>query len=262
MRKKYPHYRYLYVLALRAGKIMMRDFGHAKFRLKSDGTPITGADNQINKMVVDSFAKDFPEVEVIGEEGSRYVSGADCRVFFDAIDATWDFSSGIPLFSFCIAVVVDGCPIISLIYDPVCQRMWHAILGEGVFLNGRKTKVSNHRQIQESRLCIIWWKDSPYCLGAVCTKAIKAGAKWINPVSIAYFGGLVASGNIEATIFPGQFPWEAAAMQLIVKEAGGKFTDIHGERVSFNSRRSVVCGHIASNGLMHEELVALVKSCQ
>jgi len=66
---------------------------------------------------------------------------------------------------------------------------------------------------------------------------------------------------LDATIFPGQDGWETAAMQVIIEEAGGKVTDIYGNKMVYGPK-SEISGHIASNGLIHDKLVALVQSCQ
>jgi len=72
---------------------------------------------------------------------------------------------------------------------------------------------------------------------------------------------LLASGRLEATIFPGQMGWETAAMQVIIEQAGGKVTDIFGKKISYGSKGEIN-GHITSNGFLHDKLVALVQSCQ
>src|SRR5262249_8391062 len=106
-----------------------------------------------------------------------------------------------------------------------------------------------------------WWKGSHYNLHIVCEKLMDAGVKWISHGSVAYFGGLVASGQVEATIFPGQKGWETAAMQLLVEEAGGKVTDIHGYEMRYGTDGEIE-GHIISNGMLHSELVRIVRECQ
>ena len=90
---------------------------------------------------------------------------------------------------------------------------------------------------------------------------MDAGAKWMNFASVAVFGGLIASGQIEASIFPGQKAWETGAMQVIVEEAGGKVTDIYGKPMRYGPNGEIE-GHIVSNGWIHDELVEIVRECQ
>lgn len=262
MRKKdYPDHPYLYELAIKAGEIIIKNFGNVKSETKKDGTPLTIADIAINELVVDSISRDFPDVSIISEEGNHEIGNVEYRVFCDPLDGTIPFCLGLPISTFCISVLKGNAPLIAFIYDPFCKRMWHAIKGKGSFLNGKKVKVSQFDQISGSNLCMIWWRNSRYNLNAVCAKLMEAKGNWINPASIAYPGGLVASGNLDGTIFPGQKGWETTAMHLIIEEAGGKVTDIFGKKMSYGPKGEIN-GHITSNGLIHDKLVALVQSCQ
>ncbi len=108
---------------------------------------------------------------------------------------------------------------------------------------------------------MVWWKGSSFSLHAVCAKLMDAVAIWGNPLTIAYYGGLLASGEQDATIFPGRKGWETAAMQLIAEEAGGRATDIHGNSLHYGPKGEIE-GHIISNGLIHDELIRIVGSCQ
>lgn len=260
-KKNYPDYTYLYRLAIKAGGIITKNFGKVKNKTKKDGTPLTIVDTAINELVVSSISRDFPHVSIIAEEGNYEVNNAEYRVFCDPLDGTIPFCLGIPISTFCISVLKDNAPLIAFIFDPFCNRIWHAIKGEGSFLNGKRVKVSQCGQISGSNLCMIWWRNSRYNLSAVCAKIMEAKGNWMNPSTIAIFGGLVASGNLDATIFPAQKGWETAAMQVIIEEAGGKVTDIFGKKLSYGPKGEIK-GHITSNGLIHDELVALVQSCQ
>ncbi len=260
---EYPDYICLRRLALKAGKIIVRNFGDGSRSAKEDGTPITLTDKIINQLVVEAISCDFPDVEVKGEEGCNNVDGAKYRVIFDPLDGTFPFLFGLPISSFCISVIETerGIPLVAVIYDPFCKRMWHAVRGEGAFLNGKPIRVSQRNCINGSVIGMIWWKNSPYHLNRVCDKLTGVGATCFNPLSIAILGGLIASGKMEATIFPGRNVWETPAMQLIVEEAGGKTTDIHGKEIRYGPDNTIQ-GHIVSNGLIHNELVAIVASCQ
>lgn len=258
--------KYLVLLAVQAGKVMQKNFRLGMERTcKDDNTPLTKTDTDINKLVVDWIRGDFPHIRVIGEEESLDVEGAEYTILCDPVDGTIPFCRGIPVSAFVMSVMRKNQPIAAVIYDPFMDRMWHATKGEGAFLRqpgGKKPiKVSTHSTLKSSNICMVWWKGSPFNLHAVCEKLMAAGVIWMNPCSIAYFGDILASGELDATIFPGSKGWETSAMQLIVEEAGGKATDIHGNPMRYGPNGEIN-GHIISNGLFHDELVRLVASCQ
>ncbi len=285
---EYPDARYLSVLASRCGEIMLKNFQLGmKKEWKSDETPLTASDEDINKLVLAGIGLSHPKVRVIGEEGSNDVTDAEYTVLCDPVDGTIPFCLGIPVSAFCISVIKGNEPLVAVIYDPFQKRMWVAEKGKGCQLHtgldcdiaeespdpsyapsndwfpclmgsGKPVTVSKHPTVHRSNICMVWWKGSDYELHDVCKGLMDAGAKWMNPCSIAYFGGLVASGELQATIFPGKNGWETAAMQLIVEEAGGKVTDIYGKPMQYGPKGEIR-GHIISNGLIHDELVAIVK---
>jgi fructose-1,6-bisphosphatase/inositol monophosphatase family enzyme len=260
-RERYPKLDYLRKLAFVAGKIITDNFGKVKSETKKDGTPLTVADTSINDLVIDNIYRDFPEVSIISEEGNHEVSSARYRVICDPLDGTIPFVMGLPISSFCISVLEGNTPLIGVIYDPFCKRMWHAIQGKGSFLNEEKIQVSQCSQVNDSQICLTWWKNSSYNMAKVCARLIEASATWINPLSGACLGGLIASGTLDGVIFPGQMGWETAAMQVIVEEAGGKVTDIYGNKMVYGSKGEIQ-GHIISNGFLHEKLVEIVAKCQ
>lgn len=260
MKNEYPSVQYLANLARRAGVIMKGAFCLGMDRsTKTDGTPLTKADTEINRLVLNWIQHDYPYVRVIAEEGSREVDGAEYTVLCDPIDGTIPFSRGIPISAFAISVIKDHQPLAAVIYDPFMDRMWTAVRGEGTCLNGKRVKVSEQAVIRGSYTCMVWWNGSAYHLHDVCKQLMDAGGIWMNPASIAYFGGLLASGEIDATIFPGPNGWETAAMHLIAEEAGGKATNIYGQPLQYGPNGEVK-GHVISNGLIHDDLVQLVQN--
>jgi fructose-1,6-bisphosphatase/inositol monophosphatase family enzyme len=229
--------------------------------VKGDNTPLTKSDTDINRLVIQSIERDYPHVRVIGEEENYEPADAEYTVLCDPVDGTIPFSRGVPISAFVISVIREHQPLAAVIYDPFQGRMWHAMKGCGTYLNDRMVRVSEHRSLKRSNVCMVWWKGSPYNLHGACEKLMEAGTIWTNPCVIAYHGGLLASGEYDATIFPGQKGWETAAMQLLAEEAGGRSTDIHGNPNKYGPLGEIE-GHIISNGLLHDELVGIIASCQ
>lgn len=265
MRKQhFPDTRYLDHLAKEAGEIICSLFTLGmKKEWKKDATPVTAADKAVNDLVLKSFANDYPHIHVVSEEGNSEGAVTEYRVLCDPIDGTFPFCMGAPICAFCITVLKGDNPLSAVIYDPFMNRLWHANACGGAFLNNEPVRVSERKSVKGSMTCMVWWGGSGHNLHAVCGKLMNAGGKWMNPASIAYFGGLVASGEMEATIFPGPYGWETAAMSLIVEEAGGRATDLFGNNIRYGSDGKMISrGHVISNGFVHDELLKLVADAQ
>ena len=262
----YPGTVYMAKLARQAGYIMQKNFHLGmKRETKEDNTPLTETDTAINDLVVRWISKDYPHIRVISEEGNYNVDGAEYTILCDPVDGTIPFCRGAPISTFVISVIKGNQPLAAIIYDPFLERMWEAEHKLGAFLNINEKcvpiRVSKHKTILRSNICMIWWDRSPYHLNDVCAKLMDEGATVGNPLTIAYYGGLLASGEQDATIFPGQKGWETAAMQLITEEAGGMVTDIYGDPMKYGPDGEIK-GHIISNGQFHYQLVNTIASCQ
>jgi myo-inositol-1(or 4)-monophosphatase len=257
-----PNSDYLQDVAVKAGEIIRKNFKLGmKKEWKEDGSPLTATDIAVNDLVLFSFFRDFPHIMVISEEGDRDVLGSEYKVYCDPLDGTMPFCMGIPISTFCISVVSDDKPITAVIYDPFNERMWHATQGQGAFLGKTRIWVSRHVEINHSKIFIEWAEK--YNFRSVYEKLTDAGARCMNVPSIAYFGGLVASGEMEATFHHGPRPWEAIAMQLLVEEAGGKSTDLFGNPIKFKANSDVLSyGHLISNGEIHDELLKFISESQ
>src|SRR3989344_6029866 len=127
MAQNYPDFPYLARLALRAGDLMRNNFQlNVACEWKSDNTPLTATDTAINNLVMEAVTKDFPHIQAVGEEGKNETQQSEYVIIFDPVDGTMCFSTGMPVCTFCIAVIKDGIPISGIIYDPFQNRLWHA----------------------------------------------------------------------------------------------------------------------------------------
>lgn len=259
----YPNVVYLVQLAERASMIMRSNFQRGMSRpCKDDGTPLTETDTAINTLVLESIAKDYPHVAVLGEEGDQDVDGAEYRILCDPVDGTIPFSRGIPVSTFCLSVLRGDEPLVAVIHDPFMKRTWHATRGAGAFIHDETgvwpIKVSAHAELHRSNISMIWWGGADYNLSGIAERLMHANALWGNYLSVAIMGGLVGSGEYDASIFPGRRSLETPAMQLIVEQAGGRATDIYGNTLKYGPKGETV-GHIISNGLIHDRLVEIAR---
>lgn len=247
-------------LADEAGAIMKRYFQAEDIGTtwKEDHTPLTLADTKINDNVINAVKKRFPHHGILGEEGS-YMPEKEKVWVLDPIDGTVPFMSGIPISTFSLALVDNGKPIMAVQYDPWLNRMYSSVKGGGAYLNDKALKIED-KLVGRSTINLEIYGQ----LGATMffDDSVEAKAKEALPsdkfihfkmVSICYSVGLVASGKLGAAISSGRNPYEAATSSLIIKEAGGKFTNIFGEEDSHFAQP--VKGFIAGSATIHSDIL-------
>lgn len=243
-------------IAHQAGDIMRQYFDADQERqIKDDGTPLTIADTTINRLVIEELAKVFPDDIVIGEEESTGEYGMGRRWFCDPIDGTRAFTWGVPTAMFSLGLVVDGQPVLGVCYEPMLDKLYWAVEGEGSYCNDRSIKVSQ-LSLDDGVVATI---SSQYRL--------RRGASYMDAlldrqprIDMAAFSGAVAkSVRVAEGRFVGYIeelvnPHDMAAVDVIVRQAGGKITDLDGQPLNYLMPFK---GAIVSNSLVHDELVAL-----
>ena len=214
---------------------------------KSKNNPVTTADLEANRIIRDKIKKNFPQDGWLSEEDqdtSRRMS-LDRVWVVDPIDGTKEFIEGIPQFAVSIAFVVDGRPMVAIIYNPAKDRFYKAAAGQGAFLNGQAIWVTRRDDVDGALLLVSRSEPQKRFQGFVDHCEIKQVG------SIAYRLAKVASGEGDGTVtFRTIHEWDICAGVLMVLEAGGKVIDGNGEAMLFNrelpKHRGVVA---ASNGL-------------
>ena len=210
---------------------------------KPDLTPVTEADRAVESELRRVLAKERPDDAILGEEEGA-AGGGTRRWFVDPIDGTRNYSRGIPVWATLIALESDGVVQLGVVSAPAMARRWWAERGAGAFANGDHIHVSAISTIANSVLSFAIENEVP----AIARRAWHArgfGDFW------SYM--LIAEGSVDGALDgPGVMEWDLAATQVIVEEAGGRFSDFSGEhRIDSGSA-------VASNGLIHDELLAAV----
>lgn len=243
-------------IAERAGKIIRSHFTLGiKTEWKSDNSPVTQIDKMVNSMVIDSVKKYFPDHGVLGEEQS-YASNNENLWVCDPLDGTVAFSHGLPTFTFSLALTKNGESLLGIILDPILGRLVFAEKGGGAFLNEKPIYVSKGKILNEKSFINL---DTDVELFNAKKILLDIDCYVSTIYSSLYASMLVACGEFEAEIFEYSSPWDAAAAKIIVEEAGGKVTDIYGNDQRYDKK---IKGYIASNGLVHNQLVSICKKAK
>lgn len=245
-------------IARRAGDVIKSNFTLGmKKQWKEDNTPVTETDIVINEFVVSSIKEKFPDHSVLSEEGSAMTKDSEFVWVCDPVDGTIPFSHGIPTSVFSLALVRDGNPILGVIYDPFMDRLFTAEKGNGAYLNGAKIAVSRAKTFQNSVMNLGWWPNAQFNLAPLYRTLKQKGAKLIDLGSTIYMGALLASGEFVANISAGREAHDSATIKILVEEGGGRVTDLFGNEQRYDQKTR---GHLATNGLLHDELLRLIQS--
>jgi histidinol-phosphatase len=208
---------------------------------KPDLTPVTEADRAVEVALRRVLAAERPGDAILGEEQGAAGAGSR-RWLVDPIDGTRNYSRGIPVWATLIALEVEDVVQLGMVSAPALGRRWWAERGAGAFADGERVRVSAVSRVEDAVLSFAIENELP----AVAHRAWHArgfGDFW------PYM--LIAEGSVDGAVDAvGVSEWDLAAMQVIVEEAGGRFSDRGGEnRIDAGSA-------VASNGLLHAELLA------
>jgi histidinol-phosphatase len=227
---------------------------------KADSTPVSEADTGAEEAVRERLSAVRPGDVVAGEEyGADEAPPGGRRWIIDPIDGTKNYVRGIPVWATLLALEEAGELRVALVSAPALGRRWWAVRGGGAFtrdevLGGevRPMRVSGVSDLEDAQLSFAGleeWRaigrlDAMLALASRCGRTRGLGDFW------AYM--LVAEGAIEIGLDPVVSLWDLAAPQLIVEEAGGRFTDLGGVRTADGGDA------IASNGVLHDAALAFV----
>ena len=252
-------------LAYLAGGIMKTYFTHHGMEriVKTDTTPLTAADTEINDLVVDHIRKLSSDIDIIGEERSDRTNNP-WQIMCDPVDGTFPYSWGMPVSTFMLGLSYEREPVAGVIYDPFTDRLYYAEKGVGAWMRtgGKDHLLTVSKVTRKDRPIIGYcsWPGSPYHIMRTCVLLEELGYTMINLCSIGYIEVAVANGEFAATLFPGTKHHDTAPGHIIVEEARGVVTDVFGKPLHYTDNK--IAGHIMSNGLVHDDIVRAVAACQ
>jgi histidinol-phosphatase len=214
---------------------------------KPDRTPVTEADRAVESELRTILALERRRDAILGEEEGQTGSSAR-RWIVDPIDGTRNYSRGVPVWATLIALEDHGRVTVGVVSAPALHRRWWAERGAGAHANGDVVRVSRVGRPEDAVLTFALEQPLPGLAGRAW-HARGYGDFWSHM--------LVAEGAVDGAIDAiGVSVWDLAAIQVIVEEAGGTFTDFAGEQ-RIDGRSA-----ISSNGLLHPDLLEAVRELE
>ncbi|BBZ74733.1 histidinol-phosphatase [Mycolicibacterium anyangense] len=240
-------------LAKRADAITLDRFGALDLRVdtKPDLTPVTDADEAVEADVRAVLAQQRPDDAVLGEEYGGTAAFQGRQWVIDPIDGTKNFVRGVPIWASLIALLEDGVPVVGVVSAPALGRRWWAGRGLGAYAAAgeaqpRRITVSGVADLASASLSfssLSGWAD----LGLRENFIGLTDAVW----RVRGYGDflsycLVAEGAVDIAAEPEVKLWDLAPLDILVREAGGRFTNLAGADGPHGGNA------VASNGLLHD----------
>jgi myo-inositol-1(or 4)-monophosphatase len=239
-----------------AGKLLVDHFDNEKqVIIKGKGNLVTNVDTLAEEYIIGRIKQEYPDHLIVSEESNSTNTPKGYTWIIDPLDGTNNYVYGIPFFGVNIALLYDRTVLLGITYDPVRQELFHAVKGNGAYLNNVPVKVSEARTLHDSMLgldlgysnkrgrellditCSLWWRV--HCIRLVGSAAL----------GLAY----VAAGRMTTYIHRYVQPWDIASGLLLIREAGGVVTNWKGKEAK-HSDKKIIASNYAVHGQMLEFL--------
>jgi myo-inositol-1(or 4)-monophosphatase len=248
--------------ARKTARALKRDFGELEklqVSLKGPANFVSSADRRAEETLYQELSKARPGYCFLGEEGGLR-EGADKshRWIVDPLDGTTNFLHGIPQFAISIALEREGAVVAGLVYNPASEEMFIAEKGKGAFMNEQRIRAAGRKRLADAVIAC----GLPHIgRGDLALARAETGAMQEHVAGLRRFGAAaldlawVAAGRLDGYWERDIKPWDMAAGLILLREAGGFFSDCDGGDDMFAK------GHIAAgNDAIHKELLRVLKA--
>jgi histidinol-phosphatase len=241
-------------MADRADALTLDRFGALDLRIetKPDLTPVTDADRSAEELLRDLLAEHRPDDAVLGEEYGGTAAFEGRQWVLDPIDGTKNFVRGVPVWSTLIALLQDGVPVVGVVSAPAMQRRWWAGTGEGAFTSFRgDTRAISVSGVDELESASMSFSDLTTGWDERRSRFLDlTDAVWrVRGYGDFWSYCLVAEGAVDIAVEPEVKLWDLAPLDVLVREAGGSFSNLEGAGGPHGGSA------VATNGLLQERVL-------
>lgn len=220
---------------------------------------VTDVDLYMETKIIEKIREIFPEHSIYSEEKGEIIGNSEYTWYIDPIDGTINFAAGIPIFSTSVALKKNDETIFGIVIDYNQNNVYYAFKGKGAYCNEEKIEVSDNDKLKDSILsfCLTSHYSNEHIKDVLNVEEKLApkvrGLRLI--VSAAIELCWCASGKIDGVInVKPSIGLSSAAGKLFVEEAGGKITNLKGEK------RNKIDTLLVTNGKIHDELVKVLNT--
>lgn len=245
--------------AAQAGAAEILRFFNSDFKISNKegvNNLVTEADHASEKAIINIIKSKFPNHQILAEETGEIKQDSTYKWIIDPIDGTVNFAHGIPLNCVSIGIEKEGDMILAAVYNPHLNELFFAEKGRGATLNDKPIRVSE--ETQTVKACLV--TGFPYTYINMPNGPLEIFERFIRKgVPVRRLGSAaidlcwVACGRFDGFYEHKLEPWDSAAGYLIVEEAGGKVTDLQGNKFSVYQHKV-----LATNGKIHEEMLRVI----
>ncbi|MCC7535553.1 MAG: hypothetical protein HUU20_06465 [Pirellulales bacterium] len=221
---------------------------------KPDRSPVTNADQRVEARLRGFLARTFPDHGFLGEESGESEGKAAFRWIVDPIDGTRAFMRGLPSWSLLVGLEAEGVPVVGVSLLPALGALFVGVRGDGATRDGRPLRVSSIERLEDAM--IMHGGLEQFTEQGRSQMLIELGRRAYSARGFADMMGhaAVLEGKADAVVDPRVKPWDLCAVAVLLREAGGRLTDFNGNETIYGGDA------LATNGRIHDELLALVSS--
>jgi len=244
-------------IAREAGAITLQYFkGSFAAERKADNSFVTIADREAERFLRQMIEEAFPDDAILGEEEGGKSGTSGRRWILDPIDGTYSFVHGVPLYAVLIGLEIDAELLLGVANLPGLNETVYAARSLGCFYNGQPARVSSTASIAEALLLATDFGTCEQFGFSQAADALQGKVHARRTWGDAYGHILVATGRADVMLDPVMNIWDCAALLPIVEEAGGTFTDWHGERTIDGGNA------ISTNGKLFGDVMDVIRKAQ
>ncbi|HJN57383.1 MAG: inositol monophosphatase [Candidatus Woesearchaeota archaeon] len=241
--------------AREAGKVLMKNYGKIKFiKTKERNSFFTNVDLESEKKVFSIIRKKFPDHNIVSEESGSFDKKSEYTWYIDPLDGTHNYINNFPLFGVSVALAKNNIVKHGAIFLPYFNELYTAEKSKGAFLNGKRIKVSDKKNLEKSfvltELALRRETEKLRILSKIKDIVFDARVFGCAVFSHAY----IAKGSADIYITTKTNSWDIAAGFLLIEEANGKVTDFNN-----NPWKPKDGSYVASNKHLHNKILNALK---
>lgn len=218
--------------------------------IKPDQSPVSNIDKLCEDLIIDMLRSAFPTDGFLGEETGSTPGNSGRVWIIDPLDGTRPYLKQIPTYSVLIALIDNDVPVVGVMHFPSLNEVYYAAQDMGAYCNAKTIRVSKTASLDQAYGSAYGHIPKLHDPKAQAVLAQMHTWRFASGFMDAYTYGCIASGRLDVCLNLSDKPWDCAPAACIIKEAGGRFSDINGNESIYNG------SFVISNGLLHDEAIA------